>query len=80
MPIKNKTSLSALSKRAICSSVWAVMSEVQTFDAIRVVGIDCSFEKLGMRKDAQCNTATDSVLEFELVNESYAKGVEADGA
>lgn len=56
------------------------MSEVQTFDALRVVGIDCSFEKLGMRKDAQCNTATDSVLEFELVNESYAKGVEADGA
>ena len=56
------------------------MSEVQTFDALRVVGIDCSFEKLGMRKDDQCNTATDSVLEFELVNESYAKGVEADGA
>lgn len=56
------------------------MSEVQTFDALRVVGIDCSFEKLGMRKDAQCNTATDSVLEFELVNENYAKCVEADGA
>lgn len=56
------------------------MSEVQTFDALRVVGIDCSFEKLGMRKVVQFRTATDSVLEFGSTNESYAKGVEADGA